>query len=116
MNNPEEPRYKPFGNQPFEELDRRQLEELAAKQRRDPPKIRKVIDALDAAGTDFVSDLPKNVRDELKGEFGLGPFASFGSIARATRKAPHPSDAEPENEPVGDESEEPPDSDDEDGD
>ena len=65
---PWEPRYKPFGNRPFEELDRRQLEELAAKQRRGPPKIRKVIDALDAAGTDFVSDLRKDVRDELTGQ------------------------------------------------
>ncbi len=85
MSDPNEPRYKPFGDRPLEEWDREQLEEMASKQRRDPPKIRKVIDALDSAGTSFVSDLPNDVRDELKRELGLGPFASFGSVARGTR-------------------------------
>ena len=84
MSQTDQPRWENFIGRPLNAWSRAELEEQAALQRKDPPKIRKVIDALDAAGVDDVAMLSEDDLARLRQELGLTKFASVDSILRST--------------------------------
>lgn len=85
MSKADEPRWEPFIGRDLIEWNRADLEAFQATRRKPSPKVQQVLDALDAAGVDDVSQLDPDALDALRKNIGLTAFASPLSIAKALK-------------------------------